>query len=157
MSVTVSLPGSGENMPGLTEAAVSRFDQGYNCSQSVFSAFAPQFGIPEDLALRLASPFGGGVAREGQICGAVTGALMALGAGRGADLPAKKEETYRLAQELLRAFESLHGTLICRELIGADLRSPEGWKQAKQKGVFTTICPVLVRDAVEIAQKLVKP
>lgn len=143
-------------MAGLTEAALSRFDQGYNCSQSVFTAFGPQFGIPEDLALKLASPFGGGVARQGQICGAVSGALMALGAGRGADNPAKKEETYRLGQELLRAFESKHGTLLCRELIGFDLRTPEGWKQAKENGVFKTICPGMVRDAVEIAQELLK-
>jgi len=144
-------------MAGLTEVALSRFDQGYNCSQSVFAAFAPQFGIPEDLALKLASPFGGGVARQGQICGAVSGSLMALGAGRGADNPAKKEETYRLGQELLRAFESKHGTLLCRELIGFDLRSAEGRKQAKENGVFKTICPRMVRDAVEIAQELLKP
>lgn len=136
---------------------MARFGQNYNCSQSVFSAFAPQFGIPENLALKLASPFGGGVARQGHLCGAVTGALMALGAGRGADLPAGKEETYRLGQELLRAFESKHGTLLCRELIGFDLRTLQGWKQAKQKGVFTTICPGLVCDAVEITQELLKP
>lgn len=144
-------------MPALTETALARHDQGYNCSQSVFSAFAPQFGIPEKLALKLASPFGGGVARQGQICGAVTGALMALGAGRGSDLPSKKEETYRLGQELLQAFKSKHGSLLCRELIGCDLRTPEGLKQAKQKGVFTTICPGLMCDAVEIAQTFLKP
>ncbi|MGD0613288.1 MAG: C-GCAxxG-C-C family protein [Anaerolineales bacterium] len=144
-------------MPGLTETALARFDQGYNCSQSVFSAFAPQFGVPDELALKLASPFGGGMARQGHICGAVSGALMALGAGRGADLPAGKEEIYRLGQELLQSFESRHGTLLCRELIGYDLRTPDGWMQARQKGVFTTICPGLVRDAVEIAQALLKP
>jgi len=144
-------------MPGPTELAATRFGQGYNCSQSVFSAFAPQFGIPDDLALRLASPFGGGVSRQGHICGAVIGALMALGAGRGADLPAKKEETYRLGQELLRAFERRHGTLLCRELIGFDLSTPEGWKQAKEKGVFKKICPGVVRDAVEIAQEFLNP
>jgi C_GCAxxG_C_C family probable redox protein len=137
-----------------TETAASRFDQGYNCAQSVLSAFATQLAIPEDLALRLASPFGGGVARRGHICGAVSGALMALGAGRGADLPAKKEETYRLGQELLKAFEDRRGTLLCRELIGFDLSTPEGWQQAKEKGVFKTICPGVVRDAVEITQVL---
>ena len=137
-----------------TKIAATRFDQGFNCSQSVLSAFATQLAIPEDLALRLASPFGGGVARRGHICGAVSGALMALGAGRGADLPAKKEETYRLGQELLKAFEGRRGTLLCRELIGFDLSTPEGWRRAKEKGVFKTICPGVVRDAVEITQEL---
>ena len=140
-----------------TETALALFDQKYNCCQAVFTAFAPQFGIPEEIALKLASPFGRGVAQQGHICGAVTGALLALGAGRGADLPAKKEETYRLGEELLRSFETKHGTLLCRELIGCDLRTPQGLSLARQKGVFASICPQLVRDAVEIAQEFVKP
>lgn len=57
--------------------AVQTFAGGYNCSQSVFSVFAPGFGVSKDLSLRLASPLGAGIARRQETCGAVTGALMA--------------------------------------------------------------------------------
>ena len=90
--------------------------QSFNCSQSVLSAFAAQYGLDKETALKLASPFGGGVARRGEICGAVTGALLVLGLARGADKPAGKDEIYRLSQEFMRLFEEKHGTLLCREL-----------------------------------------
>ena len=130
------------------EIAGTVFSQNFNCSQSVFSAFATQFGLDTETALKLASPFGGGVARRGEICGAVTGALLALGLARGAKAPAGKEEIYRLSQEFMRLFEEKHGTLLCRDLIACDLSTPTGLQAAREKRVFTTIFPVLVQDAV---------
>ena len=139
-----------------TEIAVTVFSQNFNCSQSVFSAFAPQFGLDRETALKLASPFGGGVARRGEICGAVTGALLALGLARGAKAPAGKEEIYRLSQEFMRLFEEKHSTILCRDLIDCDLSTPAGYQAATDKRVFTTICPALVRDAVEIVETLLE-
>ena len=136
------------------EMAATVFSQNFNCSQSVFLAFAPQFGLDRETALKLASPFGGGVARRGEVCGAVTGALLALGLVRGAELPAGKEEIYRLSQEFMRLFEQKHNAVLCRYLIDCDLSTPAGYQSAAEKRVFTTICPVLVQDAVEIVQKL---
>ena len=138
------------------EIAVTVFSQNFNCSQSVFSAFAARFGLDRETALKLASPFGGGVARRGEVCGAVTGALLALGLARGAELPAGKEEIYRLSQVFMRLFEEKHKTVLCRDLIACDLSTPAGYQYATEKRVFTTICPVLVQDAVEIVQKLLK-
>jgi C_GCAxxG_C_C family probable redox protein len=136
------------------EMAVARFRQNFNCAQSVFVAFAHQLGLDENHALKLASPFGGGVARRGQICGAVTGALMALGLAQGADTPAGKEDAYRLGQEFLQQFESKHATILCRELIDCDISTPEGHQQAREKGVFTSLCLLFVRDAAEIVQAM---
>jgi C_GCAxxG_C_C family probable redox protein len=138
------------------EIAVTVFSQNFNCSQSVFSAFAGQFGLDRETALKLASPFGGGVARRGEVCGAVTGALMALGLARGADQPAGKDEIYRLSQEFMRLFEQKHNSLLCRDLIACDISTPAGYQAAAEKRVFKTICPLLVQDAVEIAQKLLE-
>ena len=143
-------------MPTPAESAVTIFGQSFNCSQSVFSAFAQQFGLAGKTALKLASPFGGGVARRGEICGAVTGALLALGLARGADTPAGKEEIYRLSEEFMRRFEQKHGRLICRDLINCDISTPQGWQKAKETGIFSTVCPILVRDAAEIAQALLE-
>jgi C_GCAxxG_C_C family probable redox protein len=138
------------------ESAVAIFGQNYNCSQSVFSAFAAQFGLDKVTAFKLASPFGGGVARRGEICGAVTGALLVLGLARGADIPAGKEEVYRLSQEFMHLFEEKHSSVLCRDLIGCDISNPEGWQKAKEAGKFTTTCPLLVRDAAEIIQELLE-
>jgi len=143
-------------MPTPAESAVTIFGQSFNCSQSVFSALAQQFGLAGKTALKLASPFGGGVARRGEMCGAVTGALLALGLARGADTPAGKEEIYRLSQEFMRRFEQKHGRLICRDLINCDISTPQGWQKAKETGIFSTVCPILVRDAAEIAQALLE-
>ncbi len=62
-----------------SERAIAYFKEGFNCSQAVFAAFAPQSGLEREMALRIAGTFGGGMGRLGEVCGAVTGALMALG------------------------------------------------------------------------------
>jgi C_GCAxxG_C_C family probable redox protein len=138
------------------ERAVTVFSQSFNCSQAVFSAFAPQSGLNKETALKLASPFGGGMARRGEVCGGVTGALLALGLARGADKPAGKEEIYRLSQEFMRLFEEKHSTLLCRDLIDCDISTPEGLQKARETGKFTTTCLGLVRDAADIVQTLLE-
>lgn len=65
-------------MTNSIKTAQERFAQGFNCSQAVFSAYASQIGIDNEAALKLATLLGGGVARQGNVCGAVTGALLTL-------------------------------------------------------------------------------
>jgi C_GCAxxG_C_C family probable redox protein len=129
------------------QTAQNRFAQGYNCSQAVFSAYASQLGIDDETALKLASPFGGGVARRGNVCGAVIGALMALGLGCGNATLENKDDNYRVADEFIKRFQGLHGTILCRELIGHDLSTPEGLLNAKEQEVFKSACPVFVKNA----------
>jgi len=136
------------------DTAAARLDQGFNCAQSVLAAFAGQLGLDESRALMLASPFGGGVSRRGEVCGAVSGALMVLGLAQGADTPAGKESAYLLGQDFLQRFEARHGTILCRKLIDCDISTPEGLQQARSRGVFKALCPRFVRNATEIAQAL---
>jgi C_GCAxxG_C_C family probable redox protein len=138
------------------EIASTVFSQSYNCSQSVFSAFSDQLGLDRETALKLASPFGGGVARRGEVCGAVTGALLALGLARGSDKPAGKDEIYQLSQEFMRLFAQKHKSILCRDLIACDISTPAGYQSASEKRVFKTICPLLVQDATEIVQKFLE-
>jgi C_GCAxxG_C_C family probable redox protein len=138
------------------QAARARFDRGFSCSQSVFSAFAPQFGIDEELALKIASPFGGGVARQGEVCGAVTGALMVVALKHGTVTPERKDEIYKVSQEFIRRFEEKHGSIVCRKLTGYDLRNPEEFQQAREAKVFEKNCPGLVEDAAEIVKALIE-
>jgi len=132
------------------EIAVSLFDQGFSCSQSVFSAFAPRFDIPQELALRLGAPFGGGIARQGEVCGAVTGALMVLGAKFGYLKPQDRDATYAVVQEFIRRFKERHSSILCRELIGYDLSIPGELDRVNESGVCEEKCPVFVKNAVEI-------
>jgi C_GCAxxG_C_C family probable redox protein len=138
------------------DVAVQRFAEGFSCSQAVFSAFAPGFAVEDQTALRIASAFGGGVARRGEVCGAVTGALMALGLARGhADnTEASKAGTYELVDEFLRRFEATHGSVVCRTLIGRRIDTTDGLQGARDAGVFTTVCPALVADASAIVASM---
>ena len=139
------------------EDALRRFHQGYNCAQSLLSAFAPQFGLDEELALRLAGPFGAGIARRGEMCGAVSGGLMALGLCYGTvhvEDPQAQRRMYAQAEAFLRRFEQRFGSLDCRRLLGLDLSQPGNVELAEQRGLFMELCPAFVRGAAEMVETL---
>jgi C_GCAxxG_C_C family probable redox protein len=133
--------------------ALAQFDKGYACSQSVFSAYAEDLGLDQETALKIAGPFGGGMGRKAETCGAVTGALMALGLKYGATDPEDKEtkeKTYKLARQFLDRFEARHGSSRCKELLGWDISTPAGHEAAKYRRLFSTLCPKYVAAAAEI-------
>jgi len=139
------------------DRAVARFAQGSNCAQAVLWAYAPHFGLAPEVAMRLAAPFGGGMARMGETCGAVTGAFMVIGLQLGnttAEDQESKERTYQLVREFVRRFAARHGSIKCRELLGCDLSTPEGWQRAREQGLFTTRCREFVRDSAQIVAEL---
>jgi len=131
-----------------------RFKQGFSCSQSLFSAFAPQFGLSSEIASRIASPFGGGIARQGDTCGAVTGALMALALKYGPGIDETNNAIYQVSQEFLHRFKSKHAYIQCRQLIDFDLSHPAELEAARKSKVFNNICPLLVRTAAEIVRSM---
>lgn len=104
------------------DKSVGLFRQGYNCSQAVFAAFADCCGLDEKQALALAAPFGAGLGKMREVCGAFSGLAMVCGAIRGDDqtTPAEREKIYALVQQLAAEFKEEFGTLICRELLGLD-------------------------------------
>src|SRR5512140_2930835 len=104
--------------------ANGRFARGFNCAQSIFAAFAPRLGVSSELALRVSAPFGAGLAREGEVCGALSGALMVLGLQYGQDRPESKEDMYRLAHEFIYQFKQRHGAVRCSELLHQDISTP---------------------------------
>jgi C_GCAxxG_C_C family probable redox protein len=146
-------------------AAVDRaealFREGFSCSQAVLMAFAPGLGMEGRQAALVSSAFGGGMARHGWTCGALTGALMAIGLHAGhatAEDAAAKDDLYARAQTLTARFEEQHGATACRQLTGADLRDPVERQAASDRGTFTTLCPQLVRTAAAlVAESLAVP
>jgi C_GCAxxG_C_C family probable redox protein len=139
------------------DTAVSLFAQGFSCSQSLLLAFAPRFGLEPDIAARIASPFGGGIARQGRVCGAITGALMVIGLHAGnatAEDRNAKEVSYERVRALMARFADTHGTTECRQLTGCDLSTPEGYAAATEAGVFTQRCPDFVRTAATLVAEV---
>ncbi|MFC1737119.1 C-GCAxxG-C-C family protein [Candidatus Hydrogenedentota bacterium] len=139
-----------------TETAKKLFEEGYNCSQAVLAAFGERFGLEREMALRVASGFGGGM-RRGETCGAVTGALMVLGLriydlSKGAK--SAKKGPYSAVEDFARRFIERNGSVSCKELLGCDISIPEDLKKAEEEKLFTTLCPKLVEEAAEILEEM---
>lgn len=140
-----------------SEKAVSYFKQSFNCSQAVFTAYRQEDLVNEQTALKLGTVFGAGVAYTGaDLCGAVTGAIMAISLkhGRG-DVKAvdAKVKTYELGKKFMNGFSAINGSCICGELPGVDIGTPEGIKEAVVTKLFETRCVDMVKSACEILDK----
>jgi C_GCAxxG_C_C family probable redox protein len=137
--------------------ALATFEEGFNCAQAVLSAFGPDLGLEESMSLRAAQSFGGGIAHRGELCGALSGALIALGLRygktEGAD-DASRDRTYAKAAELLTRFEERFGSCHCRTLIGYDLTDPAQYAMAKESAVFRETCPRFVTEAAALLETL---
>lgn len=140
-----------------TDKALELFSNNFNCSQAVLTAFALDFGLDEKLALMLGTSFGGG-ARNGEICGAVSGALMVLGLKYGHFDPADNEQksrAYSIAVEYTKRYKEANGSIVCRDLLGYDLSKPEEMACIKEKGLFGEVCPKAIKSAVEILESII--
>ena len=120
-------------------------------------AYGPLFKLEPDVAARIAAPFGGGVARRGETCGAVSGACMVLGLKNGhtsADDSDAKERTYQAVQEFISQFQRNFGSIKCNQLLELDISKPEMLEAARDRQLFTTLCPGYVSNAAELLDKL---
>ena len=127
-------------------------EQKAHCSQAIFASYGEQLGLGEvdfDTCMKISSAFSGGIARTGNVCGAITGALMVLGLKSGIDV----EMTNEVAGKLFDEFKSLNGSIICRELINHDLITDQDLKQAFENGSFDS-CPKFVEDVALILEEL---
>lgn len=139
------------------EKALELFANNFNCSQAVLTAFASDFGLDEKLALMLGTQFGGG-ARNAEMCGAVSGALMVLGLKYGhfeSENNEQKSRAYAVATEFTKRFKELNGSIVCRDLLGYDLTRPEDSACIKEKNLFRTVCPEMIRSAVEVLEGVI--
>lgn len=132
--------------------ALTYYKSGFNCAQAVLAAFSPIYQMDEKEALRLACGFGGG-ARAGELCGAVSGAVLVIGLKYGQDVSedtASKLRCYEAVTAFHAAFRSKAGNLVCKELLGADISTEEGMAYAQRENLFPTTCLLLVKTATEI-------
>ena len=136
--------------------AASRFLGGFNCAESVLLTLAEHQGIESTLVPRIATPFGGGIARSASVCGCVTGALMGIGMKHGRmQTTEDRLKAYAMATDFMNAFEKRFGSLICYDLIGCDFRTPEGHKRFEE--LRESRCANFVKGAIEIMLELREP
>lgn len=138
--------------------AVEQFEKGYNCSQAILSTYCEQLGLDNETALKITTGFGGGMHVNGT-CGAVMGAFMALGLKYGniiAEDKITKENVYIKIIKFSNRFSDQHGSIQCHELLGCDITTKEGVEMARKKGVFSVICPKLVKSAAAILEEMLE-
>jgi len=140
-----------------TDMALASFKSGFTCSSAVFSAFSDELGLDGKTAKKIACGFGAGISKSGNICGAVSGAIMVIGLRYGKTRvgdDAATDQTRLLVSEFLEEFTRRHGSVNCTELLGYNLGNASEYQNAREKKLFVTKCPELVRDAAAILEEI---
>ena len=131
-------------------------EKGYNCAQVILGAFCDEYDLPEETALKLSYNLRAGCAFRGEICGAVSAALLVYGLAFGSADPKDEraeEIVYRLSKEHMEEFEKLHGSLQCKDLLGYDVSDSADMESITEQNLFKWKCPALVRDSAMILER----
>ncbi len=136
------------------DKAVELFNSGYNCAQSVVTVFADNFGLDPKLIQNVSRGFGGGMGRQQETCGAVTGAYMVLGLKYGNDESNSTPTTYNAVKEFSKKFSGIHHSTTCKDLIKCDLNTEAGQQYFKDNKLKEKICSECIRNAVNILESM---
>lgn len=137
-----------------SEEVAQKFISGFDCAQVILEHYAQAFGLERSMATKVSTGFGGGCMR-GETCGAIIGAYMALGlkygvSKDGEEGQSQKVESMKKIEEFNRAFLAKYDSFECKELLNADISTPEGMNVIQEKNLMITFCPKLVQDVTEI-------
>ena len=139
------------------EESLSHFSCGNSCAQSILMTFGKEYFKNTDDAARLAAGFEAGLAFRGEVCGAVSGAMMVIGLKYGHSGPADelaKERLYKLTNTFLADFESKCGSTSCNKLLNVDISTEEGINEAIRNNSFATICPNAIKTSSQILENI---
>lgn len=138
------------------EIATQYFAEGFNCAQAIVAVYSEKYGLNKDTALKLSGGMGGGF-RSGEICGAVSGAVLVVGLKYGQYIAGDMESKANCAKktrEVIDAFKAQNGCLVCRDLLGCDTSTSEGQDYFKNNNLSKKICIGLIESSVTILDKL---
>jgi len=141
-----------------SELAIDTFNKGFNCAQAVLTSHCEEYCLSDDIGKKISCGFGGGMGHIGEICGAVSGGIMLIGLKHGKNKDSdneSKEKTYKLVKEYTNKFKNEFGSINCTELVKYDLSKEEELTKARESGIFKTLCPKLVKRAVEIIEEII--
>jgi len=139
------------------EKACSFFDSGYNCAQSVLLAFSDELKLDASTALKIASGFGGGMARMQDTCGAVAGGIMAIGmaiSNGNEDIATNKERVYHVIFQFSNKFKEKYRSVKCRDLLNCDLNTEEGQQFYEEHELHREVCLSCVCYATAYLEEL---
>jgi C_GCAxxG_C_C family probable redox protein len=140
------------------EKAIELFGQQFNCSQAVFTAYRQTDALDEESALKLSTILGAGIACTGnELCGAVTGALLAISMHYGrSDVHSveAKAKTYELGRNFMAEFTSRMGSCTCETILGLNIGTPENLGKARDMKLFETRCLDAVSTASDILEEV---
>jgi len=121
------------------------FESGLYCSQAIFGTFCEGYGLDKEAAFKISCGLNSGV-RCADICGAVSGAVLVIGLKYGDSNANCNLKT----EEFIKRFKEENGNIICRNLLGCDISTPDGKDKAVNKNLFKTICMDMVISAAQI-------
>ena len=131
------------------EIAADLYCSIFNCGQAIFGAFAEDYGLDKEMALKIGGGLSSGM-RSGEVCGAVAGAVLVIGLKYGH----MKRYCYERTEEFTAKFREANKHLACRDLLGYDISTPEGRERAIEENAFRTVCVDMVKSAAEILVEL---
>jgi len=122
--------------------ASEAFSNGLYCSQAVLGAFCEKYGMDKSTALKISCGLNSGF-RCADMCGAVSGAVLVIGLKYGDS----KDTCSSKTEEFIKSFREKNGEVLCRNILGCDISTPEGRAKAKKENLFGTVCTKMVFDA----------
>jgi C_GCAxxG_C_C family probable redox protein len=143
----------------MPDKAASLMDEGFNCSQSVLSAYSEVLGFDKELALSVSCGFGAGMGRLQGTCGAVTGAYMVLGIYCSQKYPEnvdRKAHSYLMIQAFNQQFINKHKSTDCRALLNCDLTTEAGQQYFQGNRLMDSVCKNCIRDSVHIINEIIE-
>ena len=138
------------------EEIAKLFRDGLNCAQIVLSHFCEKHHMEKTEAIRIGCGFGGGV-RNGELCGAVSGAVMVIGLKYGnenSENVTNKLLCHEKTVEFTKKFKEINGSIVCRDLLQCDISTEDGMNKAKDQNLFQTLCVDMVASAIDILIEL---
>jgi C_GCAxxG_C_C family probable redox protein len=145
-------------MNNRADCAEALFKEGYNCAQAVLASFYDELGLDQDLALRIASSFGGGMGRLREVCGALTGLFMAAGIKYGFNDPHDldgKSSHYQLVQHFAQSFKDEYHSILCRDLLKLDEIASDPTPEVRTAAYYQKRpCAEYVRFAASLLERM---
>lgn len=135
-----------------SDRAVELFKEGKNCSQAVFTAFATELGLTEEMALNISIGLGGGVGRMREVCGAISGSAMVVGL----KYPEyDKAQVYEKVRTIADEFKKTNPSIVCKELLGLTKPENSSVPEARTNEYYKKRpCVQIIEDAALATEKI---
>lgn len=135
-----------------SDRAVELFKEGKNCSQAVFTAFATELGLTEEMALSISVGLGGGVGRMREVCGAISGSAMVVGL----KYPEyDKTQVYEKVRAIADEFKKTNPSIVCKELLGLTKPENSSVPEARTNEYYKKRpCVQIIEDAALATEKI---